>query len=612
MTIISQCPAFCRKPPTVAHAAALVLALVAFMTGLSPVHAAGMAYEVALDGVAEKDLRQLLKRTSQLVALQDQPPATRAGLRRRATDDRDRLKRALRSEGFYDASVTIEIAAEAEAEPATVTVRVSSGPVYLLESAEIAYTRSIPDDRPIPRDIADLTELEIGMRARAPRIVAAQNGTLSRLRENGFPEPDVADRRVVVDHDRRTVRVRWRIDPGAEAVFGPLRVKGLERVERDYVAGFQQWKTGAVYDLRKVRQTREALMRTNLFAGIDVEHGPIKDGRQRITFDATEREQRSVGFVARFSTAQGPSASAFWEHRNAFGSDENVRFTVDGGTINQKITGNFSKPRFRQPNQKLKSEVSLRRQASDAFTERAISSTLELDRTFDETWSAALGGSLEGTVTEDNAGERTFLLVGAPGRLTRDTRDSALDPTEGSRVVLHATPYAVTVDETVGFLRSEISASRYWSLSEADSFIMAGRIRVGTILGPPTKDIPASKRFFAGGGGSLRGFDFQQVGPLDATNDPLGGRSVIETSLEGRWRLGSAIGVVPFIDAGNVYDHPVPGKRTGGDARLRVAAGLGFRYYTPIGPVRLDIARALERRDVDDPFELYISFGQAF
>lgn len=578
---------------------------------IGPVRAAdGVAYETKLKGVEQASVRSLLKKTSQLIALTEQPPPTVAGLRRRASDDRERLRKALRSEGFYDSKVDIRI--KPDAEPVKVVIDVATGPIYVLGETEVVYTREIRPDVPVPRGIADLDGLTTGMDARAPRIVAAQRRILAKLRRNGFPEPSIADRRAVVNHDERTLSMTWRIDPGPYAVFGELRFAGLDTVEAAYVRQFRQWKPGEPYDQEKVAETRKAIMGTDLFSSAAIERPAITDGRQAVVFDMREREHRSVGFTARFATSEGPSGTAFWEHRNWFGRNETVRFTAEAGLIDQSLLGEFSKPRFLRENQTFNSALELRRQDSDAFTERALSLDAELERQFTGIWSGAVGGSLEITETEDNEGTRTFVLVGAPARLERDSRNDRLNPTDGSRVALRTTPYIVTVDETNGFLRNEVNASGYLGLDAADRVILAGRGRLGTILGPKTDLIPASKRFYAGGGGSLRGFDFQAVGPLDDENDPLGGRSVIEASVELRWQITDSIGVVPFVDAGNVYDSPMPGIQDDGEARLRVAGGLGFRYFTAIGPVRVDVARALDRREVDDAFELYISFGQAF
>ena len=159
------------------------------------------------------------------------------------------------------------------------------------------------------------------------------------------------------------------------------------------------------------------------------------------------------------------------------------------------------------------------------------------------------------------------------------------------------------------FLSSLAGGSAYYAIDSEARFILAGRGRVGSIVGESTEDVPANKRFYAGGGGSVRGYEFQSVGPLDNDDDPLGGRSLIAVGAELRTRITDSIGLVPFVDGGTVYDSSYPDF----DETFRWAAGLGLRYFTGFGPIRLDVAVPLNKRDdIDDDFEIYISFGQAF
>lgn len=593
----------------------LTLALI-FAAGLpGAAWAQAVAYSPAIQGVPEDNLRALLKESSRLFALKDDPPATLAGLRRRARSDVARLRKALRSEGFYAAEVDAEVRtaenAEDEDDAARAVLKVETGPVYVLAEAAIAYTRPIPEAVPVPRQAEDL-DLAVGMTARAPRILAAQRRLLDRLANQGYPEATVAERRAVVDHANTTLSLTWRVDAGPRLDFGPMQVEGLESVARDYLSRFREWAPGTPYNQAQVEATRKALADTGLFQRVRVRRGTPRSGRVPVIFEVSEREHRSVGFAARFATSEGPSGTAFWEHRNWLGSNEKLRGELDVGLIAQQLTGRFTKPRFRRPDQRLNSSLSLRRQDSDAFDERALSSTLDVARDLSESTTASLGASLEFTQTDDAEGEQTFILAGAPAHLTRDTRDDVLNPARGTLLDLRTTPYLFTIEESKAFLRNEVSGRAYLALDSADRFVLAGRTRVGSILGPDTQDIPASKRFFAGGGGSIRGFDFQEVGPLDDDNDPLGGKSVLEASVELRARVTESFGIVPFFDGGNVYDGPLLALSDDPGAELRFAGGLGLRYFTAIGPIRLDVARAFDRRDVDDSFELYISLGQAF
>ena len=201
--------------------------------------------------------------------------------------------------------------------------------------------------------------------------------------------------------------------------------------------------------------------------------------------------------------------------------------------------------------------------------------------------------------------------MGLPGSLTRDSRDDDFDATEGTRLNMAVTPYVTTGDDSFFFVVTEVGGSAYLSLQREDRVVLAGRTRVGSILGASRAEIPANKRFYAGGGGSIRGYEYQKVGPLDEENDPLGGRSLLELGVELRLRLTERFGMVPFVDGGTVFVDP--DFRSDEDRTLRWAAGLGFRYYTPIGPLRLDFAFPLNGREgIDNDFQFYISIGQAF
>src|SRR5690606_8530501 len=189
-----------------------------------------------------------------------------------------------------------------------------------------------------------------------------------------------------------------------------------------------------------------------------------------------------------------------------------------------------------------------------------------------------------------------------------DTTDDALDPRSGSRLLFSLTPTTGMGSETLLFLTSVAAGSAYYAIDEAERFVIAGRARIGSIVGEKTDVLPASRRFYAGGGGSIRGYEYQLVGPLDDDDDPFGGTSLVELGGELRVRVTESIGVVAFVDGGTVYDDPWPS----GDETLRCAAGLGLRYFTGFGPIRLDVAFPLNPRDdVDEIFQFYISFGQA-
>ena len=565
-------------------------------------------YDVEIAGVKSGELRPLLRQTAQLVALKDPPPATLAGLRRRATGDVGRLEKALKSRGFHEGAV--EVAIDPETDPVTVVLRVDPGPVYLLETAEASYTRPPGEQADAPRTTEDLN-LTPGQRAEAARIIRAQRGILTRLENSGHPLAEVENRRAVADRERDTITVSWTVDPGPFVRFGAMRITGLETVERGYLDRFRRWEPGEPFDRRKVEATRERLMETGLFRTVVVERGEIDDGRMPVTLAAREGEQRSIGFTGSASTDEGPRAEVFWQHRNILGGDEDLEITLGGSLIDQEVETELTLPNRGRLDQDVALRTTLHRQDTDAFEERSVTVGGEVTREGRGPWTLSAGTDASYTETEDNEGFRTFFILGAPFTARRDTRDNLLDPTQGSWLSATTEPVITAVDETEVFLRNTVSGRVYRQPLASERLTLAGRARYGWIGAGATDNLPSSKRFYAGGAGSVRGFGFQDLGPI-TNGDPDGGRSLVEASAEARVRVSESVGVVPFLDAGQVYDDPFPNPEDDAGRVLRVGAGLGVRYFTPIGPVRVDVAVPVNDRPRDSAFELYIGLGQAF
>jgi translocation and assembly module TamA len=567
--------------------------------------AAAVPYEVRIEGVAEAELRDLLTRTSRLESLRGEPPASRAALGRRAEEDVARLTEALRSQGFYAATVNTTVE---DGEPAIVHVTIVPGPVYVLADYDVVYTGHPAEG--LPADM-DSLGLHAGMWARAAPVDEAQRKLLRLLAEQGRPQAKVVDRRIVVDHGQATMDATLTVDPGPPVSFAGVTFQGLTDVQRDYVARFVTWKPGERYDIRKVDTLRERLTATGLFESVKIDPaGDVDaDGSLPLTVTVAEGPRRSIGLGGSYATDEGFSLDASWTHRNLFGAGESLK--VDGklGEVVQSLSFEGRKPNILRLDQDLIVDASARHQDSDAFRESTISSFVGVERKLDRHWSLRTGPAVEFTDQNDNQGSRTFKLLSLPVSLKRDTTDNLLNPTEGTRLTLSLAPYKGLFGRDVTFVSSEVSGSAYQAVDTARHYVLAGRFRLGSIAGEDTADIPANKRFYAGGGGSIRGFALQQVGPLDGKKDPLGGRSAIEVGGEVRIRVMEDFGIVPFVEGGNVYDGSVP--EAFSDALW--AAGIGLRYYTAIGPLRLDIAFPLNPRDgTDDAYQFYVSLGQAF
>ena len=569
--------------------------------------AAKIPYTIAIVGVEDDDLLDLLEASSQLIALEERPPATPARLRLRAEEDLERLGAALRSEGYYEAAVSTRI--DDISKPVTVTIEVEIGPRYRIAAYDLEYEGP---DLPGLSERPGLEELgiEVGMPARAPSIVAAQEAWVKLMTERAFPLAKVRDRKAVIDRDGDTMRVSVAVQPGPRARFGPVSVEGVEQVEEQHVMALLPWGEGEAYDSRKIQAFRRALSASALFSSITVKPGDAveDDGSIPIAVRVAEAPHRSFGFGASFATDIGPGGEIFWEHRNFFGQGEQLRLSLTGGLIEQRAEARFRKPEFLRRDQALLVNLGASNKNTDAFDEQRVFAFAGIEFPLTEEWRSSVGLAPEYSNVDDDDGKRQFFIVGLPATASRDASDDLLNPTEGTRLNLALTPYYGTGDDELTFLTGVVAGSAYHSVDEESRFVLAGRARVGTLVGESTKQVPASKRFYAGGGGSVRGFEFQSAGPLDNDDDPLGGRSLLELNAEVRVRVTDTIGVVPFVDGGTVFDSSYPDF----DETLRWAAGLGLRYFTGFGPLRADFAVPLNRRSSDDAFQFYISLGQAF
>jgi len=576
--------------------------------GSSGAAEAPAAYTVKIEGVDDSGITSTLERSSQLVALVGKPPLTQAALVRRIQGDFERFRAVLRSEGYYDALIDYRI--DDQTSPLAITIVIDTGPVYRLQLYDVLFEEESVETPRVPPPLSALG-LRLDQPARAADIIGAEQRLLSTLADEAHPLARLVDREAIVDHNERTMRVTVRIDPGPFSRFGPLTILGLGNVREDYVRTLVPWQEGDPYDQRKVDAFRAKLIKAGIFTTVVIDRPEQLDenGTLPMTVQLIEGKQRSIGAGAKYYTSEGPAGEVFWEHRNLFGRDEDLRITVELGEIRQQGTIDFTKPNWRRPDQDLLSEIKATRQTTEAFDEIGVASVVKLRRPISETWTASLGTSLEWSQLKDENGQNTSTLVGFPAELYRDATDNLLDPREGMRLRLQATPYLGWFDGAAHFLSSAAIASGYQPLDTEKRIVLAGRAKIGTILGQSRQDIPANKRFYAGGGDSIRGYQFQKVGPLDDDKDPLGGRSVVELNAELRAHVWGKFSLVPFVDGGNVYNAVYPDF----SEQLRWAAGIGARYDTVVGPVRFDIAFPINPpKELNERFQFYISLGQAF
>ncbi|MEM0989667.1 MAG: BamA/TamA family outer membrane protein [Pseudomonadota bacterium] len=578
-----------------------------------------VTYEVAINGLPNEEMTALAEDALTVYRRQEDGAQSLAFLRRRAEGDVDVIQRILRSRGYYRGDVAVQVArlprdedADPEApEMAAVTIDVTPGPEFMLTRHD--FLLDDPSGQASLPPAGDLGS-PVGQAAAAEPIVAAEAAALTALQRQGYAYAANGKRRAIADLDAATLEIESPLATGPLAVYGAITYEGLEDVRERYLRTYIPWQEGEVVDLAALRSYQQSLLGTDLFSTVRValpETAPPGGGPAvlPIRVVAVERPFRTVSAGARFSTDDGPSVRGGFEHRNLYGENETVTLAAEAGIEQQSLGVGYREPQYMRPGQDLLGTFTLSREEDDAFDDLTATATIGLQRKLSPTWIVGAGLLGEASLITDQGQEQTAFLGGIPLFASYDGSDDPLNPTEGVRARLDLVPYAgVFDDEGAYFLSIDAQGSAYYDITGEQDYILAGRARLGSILAGDLSDVPQTRRLYSGGGGSVRGFAQRFVGPLDAQNDPTGGLSALELGTELRARLFGDFGGVLFVDAGAVSEQSFPDFNEG----MQVAAGLGFRYYSPAGPIRVDVALPLNPRDADDAFQIYFSIGQAF
>ncbi len=566
------------------------------------------SYRVDIDGLKKTGLEKLLKDRSDLVRLRKEEPASIWDLRARIRRDITGFADVLRSEGYYGARITYEI--DRNSKPIRVAINVDPGERFTIG----AYTIELAGPEALPQAVKDeaqaAAQKRVGEPARSETVALAFGEVMAKLPQMGFPRAKLAVQDFKANHKDRKLTAKVRIDTGPKVRFGELKLDGLDTVKPGYVMKAVNWSTGDVYDSRKIDEFRKELTEMNLFASIRIDtDDPLQDDRQPIKVRLREAKHRSIGATASYSTVNGFGGSVFWEHRNMFGAGERLVLELEGDQKLQQFKADLTKPRFlRRKDQKLLLGVEVARENTDAFLEYRGVLRAAVEREVNKRLRVRIGPEVSYLDTRDVFQPSNNVLLGLQTIVNYDHSDNLLDPTTGYRLNGKVTPYLVFGDAK-NFVTLEGQASVYFRLDDAGRFVSASRVKVGALFGASDIiNIPASKRFYAGGGNSIRGYGYQAIGPKDPLGEPIGGKSVFEVGTEVRIKLTDTWGVVPFFEGGSVFDSQLPDF----SRKLRWGAGLGVRYYTGFGPIRLDVAFPINKQPDDNKFQIYVSIGQAF
>ena len=564
-----------------------------------------------------------MRASSQLVTLQKAGGVPPFALVTRARDDVARLQTALDSFGYYQNSVAVTVAGLALDDPelparledmlagtsAAIKVTVTPGAIFHLGHVTLAGT--VPDnDRPA-------LGLKEGDVAAAAAVLGAGARLLAALQEDGYGLAKVSDPDAVADDKAHTIDVTYNINTGPRVAIGAITFKGLKDVNEAFARKALTVHEGDRYRPSRIETARQALAGLGVFSGVSVraaEHLSA-DGRMPLIFDVQERRFHAVTVAGNYSTDLGISLSVTWSHRNLFGNAEQLNLTAAGTGLGSASTGlgynltaQYVQPLFLENDQTLEFDLSGIKQQLDAYDQTAQTLAGFVRRKFSRLWTGSAGLSITHDQIVQEGTSQLYELLAAPVTVSYDSTgitDALNDPVSGLRAAATLTPTHAFGND-VSFLVSQVTASSYFVLSANGASVVARRALAATILGSSNLGLPPDQRLYAGGSTTVRGYAYQSLGPQFADHRPVGAKSVDAGTVEFRQRIDDSWGAAAFVDAGQAgTGAPFTGK-------VYAGAGVGARYYTPIGAVRLDVATPLVHLPGGDSFEIYIGLGQAF
>ena len=571
-------------------------------------------YRVEFRGVDSFKETRSLKEASSLIRYRKRHINSLAALRYRAAKDVPEFLEVLRSYGYYDASIDTR-AFRLPSGKFKMVVAVNKGEPYLLNRFD--YSTSTDPNTKL-YDIGQIKLRELGISLNKPalssEIVNAEKELVSLLNQNGHPFAKIGDQDVLVDQAKKTVDVSLKVDEGPVAYFGDVTIEGGDGVRRRFIKNRIAWKEGELFSSTKILETEKKLYDSGLFSIITVSHGEgvTSEGRIPMKIELLDSKYNNMTFGGSYTTTwEGLGGTATWQNRNIFKSAVNLKLSYAINQKKQQAGLEFLLPDFFSAKNKLvaQSDV-LIKNVMPNYQEKGVNTNLFVERIFSRYFKMSLGGKFDQFRTTESLRDGYFSLFGIPFFTNLQSSDKVLiNPTQGGWASLNFTPYFSLSNRIDTFAEAKIEGSVYQYLIPSRRIILAMNMVFGTLFGSSTFNIPPPYRFFEGSPQHLRGYPYHKVSPLDVNGREVGGRSVFLWSIEPRIMILKSFAVVGFFDVGNVYRGSWP---KWNDSMLK-SLGVGARYYSFVGPLRLDIGFPLDSRpNVKRDYQIYFSIGQAF
>lgn len=553
-----------------------------------------------------------IKAASLIIPTNDKDDITPQDLLAAARADYSRIIGAMYEEGYYAPVVNILVdGQEAAAIPLLASPsRIDRITIRVLPGEKFRFSKAVAT--PITRKTELPKGFAKGKTARSGLIQKAGEAGIEGWRNKGHAKVRIAGQRYAADHRAHTLSAEILYDPGPELRFGDLRIMSQSAVRAERIAAIAGLPTGKIYSPEKLQLVSERLRKSGAFSSISLRDADAAspDGTLDIEATVVDEKPRRIGGGVEVYSQDGVTLSAFWLHRNLLGGAERLRIEGEVSGISGKTSGmdykgliRFERPATLNPDTDLYLQASLESLDEPNYKQDNALIGGGFIHRFSKDLTGEIGLAYRYSKIDDEFGKRKAHLLMLPARLTWDTRDSDLNATRGHFIDATATPF-MGLDKSIygGRLFADARIFR----PATDWLVLAGRLQAGSVMGAKARDVPPDMLFFSGGSGTVRGHKYLAMGVDVPGDDDVGGRAFLGLSGEARFKIKSSYGAVVFADAGYVSADSLGG----GESDWQGGAGLGFRYYTPVGPIRVDLATPIDR--AGRRYELYIGIGQAF
>lgn len=548
-----------------------------------------------LSPVEEQQLRAVLP--------QAEPADSELERERLAQETASIARSWLRAQGWYQAQIVIQ------PNSGSAQINIKKGELFTFRTPKLTIVRDPNDDAlRAALDVA-LKVVAAGKPANAEAVLTAEEAMISAAQELGYAQARVLPRRAVVDHARGDMSVEFALEIGAAVRLGESQIRPGGLVRESFVKELAQWKPGDLYNSKALEALENDLAETGAFSAADVSISPGDDDGT-VLIALTPARARVVELGASWSTFEGFGGELEWTRRNATRRADSIRLSSTLAQERQSAGAAWLLPHAAGRGRAVRLEAEISQEDSTAFDRAGLRLAAIVEADVRLKSALNFGVDLAQNRFSDPGGVESALVLTGFVDWRKDETDRLLDATSGTFFHARVEPAISTGSATTGFVRAVAQARAYRSYFDANTMTFAARGRAGWIepIVGNQDDLPPDRRFFAGGGGSVRGFAFNAIAPESRTGRDVapGGRGLLEVAGEVRARLTNKWGAAAFVDGASVFED------LDGANAFRFGVGLGLRYDLGFAPLRLDIATPLDRRAGEDDVAIYLSIGQAF